>query len=168
MKTKIIFLNLLLLFLLSCSQLDFVYKDSKNLTNPIYNKTSYVFFGKDIPSIYRYASRYLGNNKAEFFNLSVSIEENKVRRSVQSNQAVEKLDYELSFNYKLNNIENNCLVYEKDIISKFSYVPKSEGYNFGSDQSLEKMYDLGAETNIIKFIRSLDDEVNLETCLDED
>ena len=162
-----VFLGILLFFLISCSEIEFVYKDSKNILNPIYDKTSYTFTGKDIPSAYRYAARFFGNSKNSNFDLKVSIQEEKIKRSVQSNQAVSKLDYELAFDYELVNIQKSCLVYVKKIISRFSYIPKASGYNFGSDQSLEKLYDLAVENNFEQFVRSYSGNVNLENCINE-
>ena len=160
-------LSVLFIFLVSCSQIDFVYKDSKNILNPIYNKTTYSFTGKDIPSAYRYSARFFGNNKNTIYGLKISIREEKTKRSIQSNQAVSKLDYELDFNYELTNIEEGCVVFVKKISSKFSYVPKASGYNFGSDQSLEKMYDLAAKSNLEQFIRSFSGSTNLKNCVNE-
>ncbi len=142
---------LLCLFFGSCSGIEFTYSESKNLTNPLYNKVSYKFVGSDIPSIYRHASRYLGKtNNPEYF-LEIFISEEKTLRSVESNQAVNKLDYKLNFNYILKTIKEECVIYEKDFVSRFSYIPKSSGYNFGSDQSLEKMYELATKRNLVNF-----------------
>ena len=149
----------------ACSQISFVYNDSKNLVNPIYNKTNYKFSGKDIASAYRYAARYLEILAAQHFMLN-KIEEETTKRSVQSNQAISKMDYELTFIYSLKNLETNCSVLDTDVVSKFSYVPKSSGYNFGSDQSLQKLYELAVKSNLTQFIDSIKQE-NLSTCSNE-
>ena len=156
-KKNILFL--FLFFIVSCGGVEFLYDNSKNLTNPIYNKTIYEFSGKELSSIYRYSARYFGKTNNPNYILGVYVEEDKTKRSVQKNQAVSKLDYELKFNFKLTNTENGCLLYEKQITSRFSYVPKSSGYNFGSDQSLEKMYELAIKESLeklIKFISAID------------
>ena len=166
MIKKSYFTLIALFFLYSCSQIDFVYKDSRNLTNPIYNKTQYSFSGIDISSSYRYSTKYFGSTKTPSYNLKINIEEEKVKRSVQSSQAVSKLDYELTFEYALSDKEKDCLVYKDILISRFSYVPKSSGYNFGSDRSLDKMYELAANNNFYNFIRSISEE-SISVCLDE-
>ena len=150
---------LFFLVLLSCNNLDFVYKDNINLTNPVYKKTSINLSGINIPSFYGLALRYLGKDKEKLYRLTIEINEEKIKRSVESNQAVSKLDYNLTFAYELVNIEKNCLVFEKDIPSSFTFEPRSSGYNFGSDQSLEKMYELAIKESLeklIKFISAID------------
>ncbi|MDA9748700.1 hypothetical protein N9U75_00955 [Pelagibacteraceae bacterium] len=142
---------ILFFFLLSCSNVDFVYKDNVNLTSPLYNKTSFDFSGKDLSSLYRYASRYFGDGKHNEFILKIFIEEKQIKRSVRKNQSISKQDFELLFKYKLIKSDNNCVVLNKEIFSNFSYVPKSSGYNFGSDQSLKKMYELTTKNNLEEF-----------------
>ena len=76
------------------------------------------------------------------------------------------MDYELTFIYSLTNLETKCSVLKTDVVSKFSYVPKSSGYNFGSDQSLQKLYELAVKSNLTQFIDSIKQE-NLNTCKNE-
>ena len=99
MIIKKLFLFFVLLNLFACSQISFVYNDAKNLVNPIYNKTNYEFSGTDIASAYRYAARYFGNTSSPTFYVKIKIEEETTKRSVQSNQAISKMDYELTFIY---------------------------------------------------------------------
>ena len=47
-----------------------------------------------------------------------------------------------------------CKIYEKNIITSFSFVPKSFGYNFGTDKSFEKLYKGSIRKNIFEFIRN--------------
>ncbi len=150
--------------LVSCGEIKFTYKEQENLTNPIYNKTKYNFSGKDIVALNRYASIYFGKNNDPAYYLSVKVEEEKIKKSIKSNQAASKIDYKLTFDYSLSNQENECVVFKRKIFSRFSYVPKSSGYNFGSDQSLEKMYELAAKENLGLFINHIS-EKTLDTCI---
>ena len=68
------------------------------------------------------------------------------------------MDYNLEFFYSLRDLNKNCVVYEKSLFSNFSYVPKSEGYNFGSDESLDQMYKLATKENIERFVRFISEE----------
>ena len=70
---KIFSIVLIFFYLYSCSGVDFVYKESSNLTNPIYNKTQYIFNGKQIPSIQRFAGIYFGKNKDNEFLIKINI-----------------------------------------------------------------------------------------------
>ena len=51
----------------------------------------------------------------------------------------------------------------KEILSNFSITPKSGGYNYGTDTSLERKYELSTIENLNRFISYLSD-VDLYTC----
>lgn len=158
------FILLSLFFIIfSCSNVDFVYKNENGLKNPLYEKTLSSISGQSIPAIYTHFSKIFGLTKSEVFELKIYIEENKIRRVVQNNQAVSKLDYELKFNYYLFNIAGGCQVYSDVIISRFSYVPKSSGYNFSSDKSLDKLYERAVIKNFEEFIGSVSRN-NISSC----
>ena len=163
-KKKIIVL--IFLFLFSCDQIEFIYKNNSEIQSPLYNKTAVIFTGKDISAIHRYSSIYFGEVVNYHYDLNINITEEKTKRSIQTNQAIEKLDYKLVFTYDLFNKKENCRVYQENIISRFTFEPKSSGYNFGSDQSLKKLYDLSVNSNFENFINNIDNII-LTTCLDE-
>ncbi len=148
-------------FLISCSEIEFTYKDFKNSKNPIYNKTTVYFTGVDFPALSRNSSRHIGSDNKNEYKLFINVEEEKTKRAVQNNQAVSKQDYKLVFTYSLVKFSNDCLVYKKTIISRFSYAPKSSGYNFGSDKSLDKKYELAAQNNIVEFVNSIPNKESL-------
>ena len=151
---NIIFL-LIIFFVASCSKLEFVYKDSKNLTNPLYEKTRISISGVDIVYINSYVPMFFGKDKDAVFNLLIDIEEKKIKRSVETNQATSNLRYELRFSYVLKSNTKNCVTYKKEILSYFTITPKSEGYNYGSDTSLEKKYELAVTDNLNQFVSFL-------------
>tara|TARA_E500000178_G_scaffold298382_1_gene305541 strand:+ start:20 stop:520 length:501 start_codon:yes stop_codon:yes gene_type:complete len=161
-----IFLISILLFLVSCSNLEFVYKNDLDLNNPLYKKTSFVISGLEIQSFYSQNLRYFGEYEEELYKLIIKIEEEKTKRSVKSNQAISKLDYKIIFNYQLLNNNKNCVVYSRQLISRFTFEPRSAGYNFGSDQSLINLYNRAGGNNLQQFINNLSD-VNLESCINE-
>ena len=154
------------LIIVSCNQIDFIYSESKNLTNPVYNNVNYRFAGDNIPGIYMQASRYLGVSNAANYELIITTKENKTKRSVESNQAVAKLDYEIVYNYSLKKAGSECVIFDKKTYSRFSYVPKSSGYNFGSDQSLDKMYELASRKSLELFVNDVRN-INMDVCNDE-
>ena len=161
-----IYLISILLFLTSCSNLEFVYKNDLNLNNPIYKKTSFALSGLEIQSFYAQNLRYFGEYDQELYKLVIDIGEEKTKRSVKSNQAVSKLDHKLLFKYQLLNNKKNCVVYSKQLISRFTFEPRSAGYNFGSDQSLINLYNQAGRNNLQQFIDSLSG-IDLETCINE-
>tara|TARA_B100000242_G_C42694398_1_gene325008 strand:- start:9 stop:497 length:489 start_codon:yes stop_codon:yes gene_type:complete len=160
---KRLFFVTIFIFILSCGDIDFVYKEDKNLINPLYEKTEVSTSGLDINFMNSYLPVFFGNKKDDHFNLSIKIEENKIKRSVETNQATSKLRYELKFIYTLILNEKNCVTFYKELLSYFSIIPKSSGYNYGTDSSLEKKYQLAITENLNRFVSIITNE-DLNNC----
>ena len=160
---KLFFISIFI-FIISCGDIDFVYKEDKNLINPLYEKTKVSASGFNINFMNSYLPMFFGDNKDDHFNLSVEIEQNKTKSSVETNQAVSKLRYELIFIYTLVLNEKNCVTFNKELISYFSTIPKSSGYNYGTDSSLEKKYELAITENLNRFVSIILDK-DLNNCL---
>ena len=71
--------------------------------------------------------------------------------------------YELKFIYSLVLNEKNCVTFNKELISYFSIIPKSSGYNYGTDTSLEKKYELAITENLNRFVSIIAD-TDLNNC----
>ena len=136
----------------SCNNMSFTYKNNGNLTNPLYQKTSIDLSGFNLAYINSYIPMVFGENKENIYNLKIEIIEKKIKSSVEKNQATSNLRYELRFKYTLFSIEQDCVTYKKEILSYFTIIPKSEGYNYGTDASLEKKYELVIVDNLSQFI----------------
>ena len=144
---KKLFLITVFIFIISCSNVDFVYKEDKNLINPLYEKTEVSVSGFNLNFMSSYLPMFFGENKEDYFNLSIKVVQNKTKRSVETNQVASKLRYELKFIYTLVLNEKNCVNFYKELTSSFSINPKSSGYNYGTDTSLEKKYELAITEN---------------------
>ncbi len=151
------------LIVASCNQIDFIYKENINVTNPLYEKTEVDISGVDLIFINSYTPMLFGKNKSNDFKLLINIEEKKIKRAVESNQAASNLRYELRFKYTLISNKGDCVSYNKEILSYFSILPKSAGYNYGTDASLEKKYELAITENLNQFI-SFASGINLNNC----
>ena len=149
---RILFNLVVLLLITSCSNLEFTYNDDTNLINPLYEKTKVKNTGVDLTFIKSYVPMLFGKNKENKFTLIIDIEEKKVKRSVETNQAISNLRYELRFFYTLILNKKSCVTYNKEILSTFSILPKSAGYNYGTDASLERKYELAVTDNVNRFI----------------
>ena len=160
---KKLFLIAVFIFIISCSNVEFVYKDEKNLINPLYQKTKVTTSGTNLSFMNSYVPMLFGENKEEIYSLKININEKKTKRSVETNQATSILRYELRFNYTLTSIKKDCITYEKEIVSYFSIIPKSSGYNYGTDTSLEKKYELAIGDNLNQFVSILSD-INIDGC----
>ena len=161
MKKLLIFI--LFFFVLSCGGVEFVYKDKKSLINPLYERTNVETSGKELVFIRTYTPIFFGKDTFNEFNLLIDIQEKQTKRSVEVNQATSNLRYELRFLYTLISVEKSCIVYEKEILSYFSIIPKSSGYNFGTDVSLEKKYELVIIENLNQFISFLS-SIDIKNC----
>lgn len=148
----------------SCKNIEFIYDDKKNLLNPLYGKTIVETSGLDMPFIRSYIPMFFGENKTEDYVLSININENKIKRSVETNQATSNLEYELRFVYLLKSNDKKCVVYKKEISSSFTIIPKSSGYNYGTDSSLENKYELAVTDSLNEYVSFLSN-VDLDNCL---
>ena len=144
----------LLFFVFSCSNIEFVLKDSV-LTNPLKNKTLLLIDKNSDQRFVKSLYSYFGNNEKYEYILKTVFSEKKENRIVKNNQVAEKIEYTLKVNYDLFYKTSECKIYNKTIISKFSFTPKSAGYNFGSDISFEKLYSSSVNHNIDNFIDAL-------------
>ena len=156
MNKKIIFLSFLL-FLISCGGIEFVLKDG---SEELKNQTIIVVEGDKADTFYRELLMFFGNKQNGDFILVANYSENKENRIVKKNQVAEKINYELIVDYNLYYQNQSCNVYSKKITTKFSFVPKSFGYNFGTDRSLERLYNDSVRKNILEFVNLLPDQKN--------
>ena len=160
---RTVFTILICVVFYSCSNIEFVYKNEQNLLNPLYEKTNVINTGFDLPFMKSYIPMFFGINKDEKFNLLINIEEKQTKRSVETNQVTSNLRYELKFFYSLSSIEKNCKIFEKTVLSSFLITPKSSGYNYGTDASLDKKYELAVTENFNQFVYLLSEE-NIDKC----
>ena len=151
-----------LFFIFSCSNIEFVLKDSSP-TNPLKNKTVLLIDKYSEERFVRGLYSYFGNNEKYDYILKTTFLEKKENRVVKNNQVAEKTEYTLEVNYELFYKTSECKIYNKTIISKFSFTPKSAGYNFGSDMSFNKLYTNSIDQNIKNFINTL--QIN-KSCLE--
>ena len=144
----------LLFFLFSCSNIEFVLKE-EGITNPLKNKTALLMDKNSDERFVRRLYFYFGNNEIYDFILKTKFTQSKENRIVKNNQVAEKIEYTLRVNYNLFYKTNECLIFNKTIESKFTFTPKSAGYNFGSERSFDKLYNKSVNQNINKFIDAL-------------
>ena len=154
-----LFYIILFFFVTSCNNIDFIYTNNSNLINPLYEKTKIDTSGIDLNFLNSYIPMFFGENKTFEYRLLIDIEEERTKRSIKTNQATSNLRYELRFFYTLISNISDCITYEKEILSSFSIIPKSAGYNYGTDASLEKKYQIAVVNNLnqfVSFVSSID------------
>tara|TARA_X000001036_G_C20356046_1_gene674550 strand:- start:207 stop:692 length:486 start_codon:yes stop_codon:yes gene_type:complete len=144
----------LLFFVFSCNNIDFVLNEN-NQTNPLKNKTLLLVDKNTDDSFTRALYSFFGNSKEYDYILKTEFLEKKENRIVKENQVAEKIEYTLEVDYDLFYKNSDCKIFNKKVISKFSFTPKSGGYNFGSDRSFDKFYSNSVDQNISSFVNSL-------------
>ncbi|MDB2349414.1 hypothetical protein N9W05_03470 [Alphaproteobacteria bacterium] len=152
----------LLFFIFSCSNIEFVLNDYYQTNNPLKDKTTLLFDKKSDERFVRELYSYFGNIEKNEYILKTKFLEKKENRIVKNNQVAEKIEYTLEAEYELFYKTLECKIFNKTIISKFSFTPKSDGYNFGSERSFDKLYASSVNKNINDFIGVL--QIN-EGCL---
>ena len=153
MIKKYIFYSLFI-FIFSCSNIEFVLKDSIQ-TNPLKEKTMLTMDKNSEEGFVSALYSYFGNNENYEYILETTFLEKKENRIVKNNQAAENIVYTLEVDYDLFYKTRECKVFDKKIITNFSFTPKSAGYNFGSDRSFDKLYSSSVDRNISSFIDAL-------------
>ena len=153
----------LLFFIFSCSNIEFVLNDYYQTNNPLKDKTTLLFDKKSDERFVRELYSYFGNIEKNEYILKTKFLEKKENRIVKNNQVAEKIEYTLQAEYELFYKTLECKIFKKTIISKFSFTPKSDGYNFGSDRSFDRLYASSINKNINDFIFAL--QIN-EGCLE--
>ena len=143
-----------LLFIFSCTNIEFVLKDSSQ-TNPLKNKTALLMDKNLEKRFVKGLYSNFGNSEKYEYILKTTFIERKENRVVKNNQVAEKIEYTLEVNYDLFYKSNKCKIFNKTIISKFAFTPKSAGYNFGSDKSFDRLYSSSVNQNINNFIDAL-------------
>lgn len=141
-------------FLPSCGGVEFVLSD-KTESAPLKNNTLVFLEGTKKESFAEEMFLFFGNNKKGDYILVSSYDEKKENRLVKKNQVAEKIDYKLIINYELFYLNQECKIYSQKVTSGFSFVPKSSGYNFGADMSLENQTTQAIKENIKTFLSSV-------------
>ena len=161
-----ILLILMLCFLLACSNIEFSYNKDE-LNNQLYNKTNINITGDEIPFLNTIVLSKFGISQNEFLDLEINISEKKTKMTIKTNQVTTRIDYEIAINYILRNQTDKCTLLTKKQYSRFSFIPKSEGYNFGSDKFLESLYVRNIENNVDQFLDSLEKQIEKKKCINE-
>ncbi len=149
---RVCFILTSLFLLLSCSNIEWVINES-NDNKILKNRTLVSFNGEKEELFAQELFLYFGKADIQEYVLDISFKEKRENRLVKKNQVAEKTDFEMIINYKLYHSRKGCEILDQKIVTKFSFAPKSFGYNFGTDKSLERLYKNSIRKNINNFIR---------------
>ncbi len=157
---------LFLLLLFSCSNIDFVL-DTNQKENKLQNNTVVYVRGLESQALQNTFYKIFKQTEKKIFLLEVLASEKQLKRSVNENQVALKIDYEISMDYILKDTREKCPDFFFSKISRFSFTPKSSGYNFASDVLLKKLYERAILENINSFVDSSKRHISLNNCVDE-
>ena len=164
---KIFSLSLVLLFLAtSCSKIEFLL-NSEEGGDLLKNNTSVYVDGWDNPLLKEMLILKLGEVTNKRFILKAKVSEKQTKRSVSENQVAQKIDYKITINYTLDNINKKCPVIKNQQASSFSFSPKSSGSNFASDVLLQNLYKEVVSNNVNSFIIYANAKLESHNCLNE-
>ena len=138
------------LILTSCGKIDLLLLDN-NDQNKLRGNTSIVLKGDPVELFAEEVYSFFEDNQKGEYILITTISEKTENRLVKTNQVAEKINYEITVDYEVFYKSMSCNIFNKKIVSSFSVVPKSFGYNFGTDRSLEKLYRSSVIKNIENF-----------------
>ena len=138
------------LILTGCGKIDLLLLDNHD-QNKLRGNTSIVLKGGPVELFAEEVYSFFEDNQKGEYILITTISEKTENRLVKTNQVAEKINYEITVDYEVFYKSMSCNIFNKKIVSSFSFVPKSFGYNFGTDRSLEKLYRSSVVKNIENF-----------------
>ncbi|MDC0232844.1 hypothetical protein OAJ95_02825 [Pelagibacteraceae bacterium] len=164
---RFLFFKIIVFFsLVSCSNINFLL-DTKENSDFLKNKTLVYVSGWDNPVLKDVLFLKIGEADKKNFLLTAQVNEKQTKRSVSKNQVALKIDYKLTIDYSLNDTTNKCPEIKNRQISKFSFTPKSSGYNFASDVLLSSLYEEAILNNVNNFMSFANNKLKSNNCLDE-
>ncbi len=166
MIKKIFFLIPLLALIISCSGYEFLYNIAS--FDKIKEKTLFSISGDDKDIINSYLLSKVGkagNNPTYILSIvsSGSIEATVIESDATASKFMIKHDLK----YTLNNISKNCIIFEKNILTKILYDAKAAGYSFGTDLAAKELSEKNLHSNIDQFLNELSIKYDYLKCKNE-
>ena len=168
MIKRIFFLTPLLVLIISCSSFEFVYKTSDNIEYGIKNKTLISISGDNKDIINSYLLKKIGEAGSDPAYILSIISSGLIEATViEIDATASKFIIKHDLIYVLNSIPNNCIIFEKNILTENSYDAKSAGYSFGTDLAEKELSTKNLHSNIDRFLNELSINYNHLKCKNE-
>ena len=161
---KNIYIILLFFILTNCAGFEFILKT--NSDNSIKNLTKINVTGDNRSQVYILARNIISDNKKNNpkFQLLISSVKEEEATVIKKDATASKFEIKYSISYTLYNLEKNCNIFNKEIVTASNYNSKSAGYSFGTDFSEEESNKNNINKNFTEFISSLNELDNLNSC----
>ena len=161
--------NIFILFciLSSCSSVEFVYNKS-NTVGEFKKNTTIVSMGNESEYLLSYLARKL-EAKEEGVGYTLKISSQIEESITATNQDQSAASYYINgiVQYELINNIKKCIIYLDIIETGFSYNTKSEGYDFGTEKSIEKNNKQNFEYTAEVFLKQISSLPKNAKCINE-
>ena len=164
---RFVYISVVIFFsLASCTNINFLV-DENIEADFLKNNTVLYLSGWDNPVLKEVFFMRLGEASGNKFLLTAEVTQKQTKRSVDENQVAKKIDYKITINYGLNDIEKKCPNVLNRQTSDFSFTPKSSGYNFASDVLFQNLLREAVMENLDSFIDFANSALKSQKCLNE-
>ena len=161
------FFILILFFVSGCSNIEFVLQNNVS-KSPLNNLVSFDVVGNNSEYFIDALIKNFGYAEQDYkFALKVLASEEKLKTSIGTNQVTSSEQYKISVSYQLEDYKEKCDKVVKNYEIIFTHYPKSEGYNFGSDQALQESYKSYINQNVFQYKNFIENNENIINCLNE-
>ena len=168
MIKRIFFITSLSVLIISCSNLEFVYNSSFQTINKINENTLLSIGGDNKDIINSYLLSRVGEaGKNPVYALSIVSNSVIEAIVIETDATASKFMIKHDLKYTLNNISKNCIVFEKNILTKILYDAKSAGYSFGTDLAEKELSEKNLHSNIDQFLNELSINYDYLECKNE-
>ena len=166
MIKRIFFLIPLLVLIISCSDFEFVYNIAS--FDKIKEKTLFSIRGDDKSVINSYVLNKFGKAGSDPVYVLYIVSDGSIEAVViESDATASKFMIKHDLKYTLNNMGKNCIIFEKNILTKILYDAKSAGYSFGTDLAEKELSEKNLHSNIDQFLNELSINYDYLECKNE-
>tara|TARA_E500000331_G_C17075061_1_gene634358 strand:- start:120 stop:656 length:537 start_codon:yes stop_codon:yes gene_type:complete len=153
-------------FLCSCSNFDFVYKNSETSSDLSIAEIFVTGSGDDLIKKIL-SNKFLSNKESVDYKLSVNSKMETKSVVIENDQTASTVEIKYIMGYSLFDYKKDCIVVKESISSLSTYNSRAESYNFGSDLSKEQVTQQVIQDNINKFAYQINTKGNNLECIDE-
>ena len=160
------FIIFFLFFLYSCSNFDFVYKNSEG-DSELSIAEIFVSGSSDDIIKKNLSNKFLINSETQNYRLSVNSKVETKSVVIENDQTASTVEIKYILDYSLFDYKKDCVVIKENIISLSTYNSRAESYDFGSDLSEEQVTVQVIQDNINKFAYQINSKGKELGCIDE-
>lgn len=156
----------LLFFLISCSNIEFVYDNQQE--HFLFYKTNIITYGDDNALVKNQLEKFIKNPEGPIkYILTAISKKSSTNLVIEDDQTATQIESSIRIKYTLTSQGGQCLIDEKEIITTLDYKVKSSGYNFGSDSSKKEVNKKNIKKNIKFYLDYLLNKTDGIKCIND-